>query len=197
MATGTNGIATEGEAKSKLGYSGSVDTNKCCTKARAIAMGADSSKLTEYQDNQLVKYSDIYSTGEPYYLGFNIQATQQNKWWAHITSIYLRAYKTVQITGGFFVTKVIKTAPQNTKVLVRLTLYSSNGSSNLSTYQIVNQQVDFSANSDALPIPLTPIQAPESANIFMASADSNVLNFLKTWDSNCKGFCSPTYQVGV
>ena len=26
MATGTNGIATEGEAKSKLGYSGSVDT---------------------------------------------------------------------------------------------------------------------------------------------------------------------------
>lgn len=28
MATGTNGIATEGEAKSKLGYSGSVDTNK-------------------------------------------------------------------------------------------------------------------------------------------------------------------------
>lgn len=59
MATGTNGIATEGEAKSKLGYSGSVDTNKCCTKARAIAMGADSSKLSAYKDNQLVKYSDI------------------------------------------------------------------------------------------------------------------------------------------
>lgn len=59
MATGTNGIATEGEVKSKLGYSGSVDTNKCCTKARAIAMGADSSKLTSYKDNQLVKYVDI------------------------------------------------------------------------------------------------------------------------------------------
>lgn len=59
MATGTNGIATEGEAKSKLGYSGSVDTNKCCTKARAIAMGADSAKLTSYKDNQLVKYSDL------------------------------------------------------------------------------------------------------------------------------------------
>lgn len=59
MATGTNGIATEGEAKSKLGYSGSVDTNKCCTKARAVAMGADSSKLTSYKDNQLVKYSDV------------------------------------------------------------------------------------------------------------------------------------------
>lgn len=44
MATGTNGIATEGEAKSKLVYSGSVDTNKCCTKARAIAMGADRTK---------------------------------------------------------------------------------------------------------------------------------------------------------
>ena len=59
MATGINAIATEGEAKSKLGYTGSVDTNKCCTKARAIAMGADSSKLTSYKDNQLVKYSDI------------------------------------------------------------------------------------------------------------------------------------------
>lgn len=59
MTTGTNGIATEGEAKSKLGYSGSVDTNKCCTKARAIAMGADSAKLTFYKDNQLVKYSDV------------------------------------------------------------------------------------------------------------------------------------------
>ena len=59
MATGTNVIATEGEAKSKLGYSGSVDTNKCCTKARAIAMGADSAKLTSYKDNQLVKYSDV------------------------------------------------------------------------------------------------------------------------------------------
>lgn len=59
MATGTNGIATEGEAKSKLGYTGSVDTNKCCTKARAIAMGADGSKLTSYKDNQLVKYNDI------------------------------------------------------------------------------------------------------------------------------------------
>ena len=59
MATGTNGIATEGEAKSKLGYSGSVNTNKCCTKARAIVMGADSSKLTSYKDNQLVKYSDL------------------------------------------------------------------------------------------------------------------------------------------
>lgn len=63
MATGTNGIATEGEAKEKLGYSGSVDTNKCCTKARAIAMGADSSKLTSYKDNQLVKYSDLYQAG--------------------------------------------------------------------------------------------------------------------------------------
>lgn len=63
MATGTNGIATEGEAKIKLGYNGSVDTNKCCTKARAVAMGADSSRLTSYTDNQSVKYSDIYKKG--------------------------------------------------------------------------------------------------------------------------------------
>lgn len=70
MATGTNGIATEGEAKSKLGYSGSVNTNKCCTKARAIAMGADSSKLTSYKDNQLVKYSDISKVA--FYVTLNI-----------------------------------------------------------------------------------------------------------------------------
>ena len=72
MATGTKGIATEGEAKSKLGYSGSVDTNKCCTKARAVAMGADSSKLSAYKDNQLVKYSDIYSSIFEYYLDINV-----------------------------------------------------------------------------------------------------------------------------
>lgn len=72
MATRTNGIATEGEAKSKLGYSGSVDTNKCCTKARAVAMGADSSKLSAYKDNQLVKYSDIHDSVYKYELEINV-----------------------------------------------------------------------------------------------------------------------------
>lgn len=70
MATGTNGIATEGEAKSKLGYSGSVDTNKCCTKARAVVMGADSAKLSGYTDNQLVKYDDIQVALYHYVIGF-------------------------------------------------------------------------------------------------------------------------------
>lgn len=59
MATGTNGIATEGEAKSILEYSGNVDTNKCITKARALEMGADSSALESYTDEQLVKYGDL------------------------------------------------------------------------------------------------------------------------------------------
>ena len=72
MATGTNGIATEGEAKSKLVYSGSVDTNKCCTKARAIAMGADRTKLTSYEDNQLVKYNDIVKNIPPVMINYNI-----------------------------------------------------------------------------------------------------------------------------
>ena len=70
MATGTNGIATEGEAK--LVYSGSVDTNKCCTKARAIAMGADRTKLTSYEDNQLVKYNDIVKNIPPVMINYNI-----------------------------------------------------------------------------------------------------------------------------
>lgn len=59
MATGTNAIATEGEVKTKLGYSGTVDTNKCCTKSRAITFGANSSNLAPYENNQLVKYSDV------------------------------------------------------------------------------------------------------------------------------------------
>ena len=66
MATGTNAIATEGEAKSKLGYSGTVDTNKCCTKAKAVAMGADSSKLGSYKDTQLIKYSNIAKPSKSY-----------------------------------------------------------------------------------------------------------------------------------
>ena len=40
MATGSKGIATEGEAKSKLGSSASVTSNKLCTKSRALALGA-------------------------------------------------------------------------------------------------------------------------------------------------------------
>lgn len=71
MATGTNGIATEGEAKSKLGYSGSVDTNKCCTKARAVAMGADSAKLSRYKDNQLVKYVDLVAAMKDFKIDFH------------------------------------------------------------------------------------------------------------------------------
>lgn len=75
MATGTNGIATEGEAKSKLGYSGSVDTNKCCTKSRAIDMGADRSKLSAYKDNQLVIYNDIVKNIPPVMINYNIITT--------------------------------------------------------------------------------------------------------------------------
>lgn len=65
MATGPNGIATEGEAGLKLGYI-TATPNKCCTKARAIVTGADSSKLTDYDSNQLVKYEDL-SRARPLY----------------------------------------------------------------------------------------------------------------------------------
>lgn len=60
MATEINGIATEGEAKSKLKWGGDVDTNRGCTKARALYMGANEDKLSDYKSNQLVKYSDLY-----------------------------------------------------------------------------------------------------------------------------------------
>lgn len=59
MATGTNGIATEGEAKEKIiGPRDEVTivTNKCCTKERLITIGG---RVDGYESNQLVKYSDI------------------------------------------------------------------------------------------------------------------------------------------
>ena len=42
MATGTNAIALESEVKSKVGSSVSITNNLCCTKSRAITIGADS-----------------------------------------------------------------------------------------------------------------------------------------------------------
>lgn len=79
MATGTNAIALESEVKSVTGSSGSITTNLCCTKSRAITLGADSSYLTSYSDNQLVKYSDIYKksggttpTPTTYYYAFSV-----------------------------------------------------------------------------------------------------------------------------
>ena len=59
MATGTNAIATEQEVKNITGSSATITQNLCCTKTRAVALGADSSKLTNYTTKQLVKYSDI------------------------------------------------------------------------------------------------------------------------------------------
>lgn len=59
MATGTNGIATEGEAKEKvIGPRDEVTivTNKCCTKERLITIGG---RVDGYESNQSVKYSDI------------------------------------------------------------------------------------------------------------------------------------------
>ena len=52
-------IATEQEAKTKLGFDGSVIANKCCTKARAEQMGADVSSLSSYTSNRLVTLSKI------------------------------------------------------------------------------------------------------------------------------------------
>lgn len=55
--TGTNQIATELEARSKGGNSIVITNDKGCTKARAIYLGCSVSGL--YDDNQLVKYSDL------------------------------------------------------------------------------------------------------------------------------------------
>lgn len=57
--TGPDEIALESEVKSKLGYSGSITSRKYCTKSKALSMNADSSYLTSYQSDQLVKYSSI------------------------------------------------------------------------------------------------------------------------------------------
>lgn len=61
MATGTNAIALETEAKSNFGQNlaslPAAIANKCCTKARADAFGCI--VASGYTDNQLVKYSSL------------------------------------------------------------------------------------------------------------------------------------------
>lgn len=59
MATGTNAIATEQEVKTITGSSATITQNLCCTKSRAITLGANQARLASYYSNQLVKYSDI------------------------------------------------------------------------------------------------------------------------------------------
>lgn len=66
-------IATEQEAKEKLNFSGTVDTNKCCTKAKAIELKANITKLSGYNDNQLVQLSDL-DKGEAQYIYFNVSS---------------------------------------------------------------------------------------------------------------------------
>ena len=57
MATGTNAIANEGEAKTKGGSTVAVTSNKGCTKTRAIALNC--TVVGNYANNQLVKYSSL------------------------------------------------------------------------------------------------------------------------------------------
>ena len=57
MATGTNAIANEGEAKTKGGSTVAVTSNKGCTKTRAIELNC--TVAGNYANNQLVKYSSL------------------------------------------------------------------------------------------------------------------------------------------
>lgn len=77
MATGINAIATEQEVKTITESSATITQNLCCTKARAITLGADQTRLASYYSNQLVKYSDIVkaiqmTTTEIGYISLNI-----------------------------------------------------------------------------------------------------------------------------
>lgn len=58
MATGTNAIATLQDLYDKFNK-GLTGNNKCITKEEAINNGAYSGKLTSYENDQLVKYSDL------------------------------------------------------------------------------------------------------------------------------------------
>lgn len=68
MATGTNAIATVndvvGITNDKSGIADNYPGYLCCTKELAIELGADSTKLSNYTTNQLVKYSDIFKKPE-------------------------------------------------------------------------------------------------------------------------------------
>lgn len=59
MSTGKGGIATEGEAKSKLGSNVSVTSNKLCTKSRALQIGALEIGMQSLPSNKCVLYSQL------------------------------------------------------------------------------------------------------------------------------------------
>lgn len=73
MATGTGGIATKGDINSKVGFEiWLTDTHQCPTKQEILQgyyhapNGIYRPSITgTYADNQLVKYSDIYTTFIP------------------------------------------------------------------------------------------------------------------------------------
>lgn len=54
-------IATEFEVKQKVNGYRTINEDKCCTKDRAVAIGANKMKLTQYEDDQLVQLDDIIS----------------------------------------------------------------------------------------------------------------------------------------
>lgn len=62
MAKETNAITTEREVWEKNGepWATNISSTKCCTKERAIELESKPSYLQKYDDNQLVKYSDIH-----------------------------------------------------------------------------------------------------------------------------------------
>lgn len=60
MAKGTNAIATEREVCEKNGEAlGDGSNTRCCTKEKAIELDSKPQPLRNYEDNQLVKYSDV------------------------------------------------------------------------------------------------------------------------------------------
>ncbi len=71
MATGTNAIANEQEAKTKGGSTVAVTSNKGCTKTRAIALNC--TVAGNYANNQLVKYSDLDKNAVPVYYTLTFQ----------------------------------------------------------------------------------------------------------------------------
>lgn len=98
MATGTNAIATEQEAKNKINPDSTiaVDSTKCCTKKKAKSLGAYG--LTNYSDARLVKYQDLFYGGSASILDTNLVAVFKQNQYTNVDQLYLLV--TITVSDG-------------------------------------------------------------------------------------------------
>lgn len=148
MGQATNQIATEAEAKTIGGSTGSVTTNLCVIKSRATALGCSVSG--SYADNQLVMFSDLSkawtrpTTLKIYYglgsgtTGWTAQIKLANNSWKTLSSSV-----STSSLYSFGTNVVYTTSLQNCK-------YGSNGKYTYPSYITIEYKYKLASDSPTL-----------------------------------------------